>query len=58
MTNNKDWSRWCKPGNKCKGCYTTRYVYYCITDHKGNKWESCEKCVDKLKEIRDGSKEA
>ena len=52
--NKKDWSRWvATPGRKCRGCYTTRYVYYCLTDHKGNKWESCEKCVDKLRKIRD-----
>tara|TARA_B100000287_G_scaffold129786_1_gene121832 strand:- start:448 stop:609 length:162 start_codon:yes stop_codon:yes gene_type:complete len=51
----EDWSRWVKTqGSKCRGCYTTTGIYYCLTDHKGNKWESCVKCVDKLREMRDG----
>ncbi len=51
---NKDLSRWVgTPGRKCRGCYTTRFVYYCFTDHKGNRWESCEKCLDKVRKIRD-----
>ena len=52
---NRDLSKWVRtPGSKCKGCYTTTGIYYCFTDHKGNKWESCEKCLDKVREIRDG----
>ena len=47
-------NRWvATPGNKCRGCYTTKYVYYCFTDHKGNTWESCESCLDKVRKMRD-----
>ena len=51
----EDWNRLVRTqGSKCRGCYTTKGIYYCLTDHKGNKWESCVKCVDKLRKIRDG----
>ena len=41
-------------GKKCKGCYTTTYVYYCFTDTEGNTWESCECCLDKVRELAHG----
>ena len=50
----EDWNRWVRTqGSKCRGCYTTKGIYYCLTDHKGNKWESCEKCLDKVRKMRD-----
>ena len=39
-------------GNKCKGCYTTNNVYYCFTDIDSNNWPSCEKCLDKVRKMR------
>ena len=39
-------------GNKCRGCYTTTGIYYCFTDISGKTWESCEKCLDKVRKIR------
>jgi len=41
------------PGRKCKNCYTPRGIYYCFTDISGKTWESCEKCLDKVRKIRD-----
>jgi len=62
---NKDLSRWCTSGSgKCKGCNTStganrfgtyEYVYYCFTDGKGNEWPSCERCLDKVRKMRDDS---
>ena len=40
-------------GKKCRGCYTTTYVYYCFTNLEGKTWESCEKCLDKVRKKRD-----
>ena len=37
---------------KCKGCYTTNNVYYCFTDIDSNNWPSCEKCLDKVRKMR------
>jgi len=49
-----DLSRWvATQGTKCKGCYTTKGIYYCFTDIDGNTWESCEKCLDKVEKMRD-----
>ena len=40
------------PGRKCVGCYTTKNVYYCFTSVEGMTWESCPKCLDKVRKIR------
>ena len=48
-----------KQGTKCRGCGTTPEmsiwdgIYYCFTDISGKTWESCEKCLDKVRKIRD-----
>ena len=42
------------PGSKCSSCYTTTYVYYSLTDKDGNKFESCECCLDKVRELAHG----
>ena len=39
-------------GKKCVSCYTTRGVRYCFTSVEGKTWESCEKCLDKVRQIR------
>ena len=52
-TMDKNLSRWAKSGNKCKSCYTTKYIYYCFTDIEGNTWESCKNCLDKVRKMRD-----
>ena len=50
---NRNLNKWVTSGNKCRSCYTTRYVYYCFTDIEGNTWESCEDCLDKVRKMRD-----
>lgn len=39
-------------GNKCISCYTKKNIYYCFTSIEGKTWESCESCLDKVREIR------
>ena len=46
-------NRFVTEGTKCVGCYTTKGVYYCFTDIGDKTWESCEKCLDKVRKIRD-----
>ena len=41
------------PGNKCRSCHTREFVYYCLTDNDGNKWESCESCINKVRKLID-----
>ncbi len=54
MFMNEDMSRWVHTqGKKCRGCYTTKDIYYCFIDIDGNTWESCEKCLDKVRKMRD-----
>ena len=45
-------NRFVTEGTKCVGCYTTKGVYYCFTSLEGKTWESCEKCLDKVRKIR------
>jgi hypothetical protein len=48
----KDYSRWVRtPGKKCKGCYTTKGIYYRYTNTDGELAQSCEKCLDKVRKM-------
>ncbi len=56
LQNKKDYSvpPWnVTSGEKCVNCGTTKYVFFCFTNHHGGKWESCEDCLDEVRSIRD-----
>ena len=50
MSNEYHWK--ITEGKKCVSCYTTKGVRYCFTSVEGKTWESCEKCLDKVRKIR------